>query len=198
MKLQKGYYFVNAMTQPNEIYPLDDLRIESGCDKWGVCDIFGTLSDELKQTVDSISVSERWSDQWEFPYPYKTPTHYRETTTSESPWSISQQFRGTAGTVRTVGTVGTVYRIPVYLSSDTTHHEIKKVIFHNPATIVLWEDGTKTVVKCQEGDTYSKEIGLAMCMLKKYMGNKGNFNEVFKKYCGGNEDEGTVADDKLL
>lgn len=60
--------------------------------------------------------------------------------------------------------------------------EIKDVIFNDPATIVLWEDGTKTVVKCQEGDTYSKELGLAMCISKKYLGNKGNFNEVFKKW----------------
>ena len=33
---------------------------------------------------------------------------------------------------------------------------IKKVIFNDPATIVLWDDGTKTVVKCSEGDTYSE------------------------------------------
>ena len=59
---------------------------------------------------------------------------------------------------------------------------IKKVIFNNPATVVIWEDGTKTVVKCQEGDTYSEELGLAMCISKKFFGNKGNFNEVFKKW----------------
>lgn len=59
---------------------------------------------------------------------------------------------------------------------------IKKVIFNDPATIVLWSDGTKTVVKCQDGDIYSKELGLAMCISKKYLGNKGNFNNVFKKW----------------
>ena len=59
---------------------------------------------------------------------------------------------------------------------------IKEVIFNDPATIVIWSDGTKTVVKCQPGDVYSKETGLALCIAKKYLGNKGNFNEVFKKY----------------
>ena len=59
---------------------------------------------------------------------------------------------------------------------------IKKVIFNNPATIVLWSDGTKTVVKCQEGDVYDPEKGLAMAISKKALGNKGNFNEVFKKW----------------
>ena len=60
--------------------------------------------------------------------------------------------------------------------------EIKKIIFNNPATIVYWEDGTKTIVKCGSGDTWDKEKGLAMCFVKKLLGNKGNFNEKIKKY----------------
>lgn len=60
--------------------------------------------------------------------------------------------------------------------------EIKNVVFNDPATIILWDDGTKTVVKCQEDDIYSKETGLALCIAKKALGNKGNFNEVFKKW----------------
>lgn len=60
--------------------------------------------------------------------------------------------------------------------------DIKKVIFNDPATIVIWSDDSKTVVKCQPNDTYNKETGLAMCIAKKYLGNKGNFNEVFKKW----------------
>ena len=59
---------------------------------------------------------------------------------------------------------------------------IKKVVFNDPATVVMWSDGTKTVVKCQPGDDYSKETGLALCIAKKYLGNKGNFNEVLKKW----------------
>ena len=62
---------------------------------------------------------------------------------------------------------------------------IEKVIFNKPATIVFWEDGDKTVVKCQDGDTYSKETGLAMCIAKKALGNKGNFNDVFKEWIPG-------------
>ena len=60
--------------------------------------------------------------------------------------------------------------------------KIQNVIFNDPATIVIWSDNTKTIVKCQEGDTYDKELGLAMCIAKKYLGNKGNFNDVFKKW----------------
>ena len=68
---------------------------------------------------------------------------------------------------------------------NTGNPGIKEVIFNNPATIVIWSDGTKTVVKCQEGDTYSEELGLAMCISKKYLGNKGNFNKIFKKWIPG-------------
>ena len=60
--------------------------------------------------------------------------------------------------------------------------EIKRVILHNPATIIFWADGTKTVVKCQDGDVYSPETGLAMCYMKKALGNKSNFNNTFKKH----------------
>jgi len=73
------------------------------------------------------------------------------------------------------------YVLPVF-PPITRNPDIEKVIFNNPATIVIWKDKTKTVVKCQEGDTYSPELGLAMCISKKYLGNKGNFNEVFKKW----------------
>jgi hypothetical protein len=59
---------------------------------------------------------------------------------------------------------------------------IKQVYFNKPVTVVLWADGTKTIVKCQEGDTYSKETGLAVAIAKKALGNKGNFNNVFKKW----------------
>ena len=62
--------------------------------------------------------------------------------------------------------------------------DIEKVIFNDPATIVYWKDGTKTVVKCQDGDVYDKEKGLAMCVAKKFFGNKGNFNKVFNKFIG--------------
>ena len=61
--------------------------------------------------------------------------------------------------------------------------EIKNVKFNGPATIVFWADGTKTVVKCQDGDDYSKEIGLAMCIVKKVFGNTSKYNDIFKKWC---------------
>lgn len=60
--------------------------------------------------------------------------------------------------------------------------KIKRVIFNDPATIVIWSDGTKTVVKCQPGDVYDQEKGLLLCIAKKHFGNKGNFNNELKKF----------------
>ena len=59
---------------------------------------------------------------------------------------------------------------------------INNVIFNDPATVVFWADGTKTVVKCQPGDTFNPETGLAMAITKKALGNKGNYCNVFHEW----------------
>lgn len=57
----------------------------------------------------------------------------------------------------------------------------KKVIFSGPATTILWTDGTKTTVKCSDEDMWTDEVGIAMCYLKKLLGNKGNYNNIFRE-----------------
>ena len=57
------------------------------------------------------------------------------------------------------------------ISSLPIDIKVTKVIYHNPATIVFWSDGTKTVVKCQEGDTYDPEKGFYIACAKKLFGN---------------------------
>ena len=64
---------------------------------------------------------------------------------------------------------------------------IRKVIFNDPATIVLWSDGTKTVVKCGPDDIFDKEKGLAMAIVKKMAGNDSRFHKVFKEWCKPDE-----------
>ncbi len=58
--------------------------------------------------------------------------------------------------------------------------EVKKAIFNDPATIVFWSDGTKTVVMCGKDDKYDPEKGLAMAFCKKVMGNSGRYYKMFK------------------
>lgn len=66
--------------------------------------------------------------------------------------------------------------------SQLCNLEIKKVLYKNPATIIYWSDGSKTVVKCQREDTYDPEKGLAMAILKKIKGNTGRYYNEFKKW----------------
>lgn len=44
-------------------------------------------------------------------------------------------------------------------------------------TLALWRDGTKTIVKCQSGDSFDAEKGIAMCFMKRYFRNPGWYNE---------------------
>ena len=60
--------------------------------------------------------------------------------------------------------------------------EIKNVIFNPPATIVFWNDGTKTVVKCQNDEAFDPEKGITMAFFKKMHGNKGHYFEEIKKW----------------
>ena len=47
--------------------------------------------------------------------------------------------------------------IKVPSQKQNAMNSITNVIFNNPATIVFWSDGTKTVVKCDERDEFYPE-----------------------------------------
>lgn len=59
--------------------------------------------------------------------------------------------------------------------------DIEKVVFNDPATIIIWGDGTKTVVKAQN-EPFDKEKGFVMACLKKMLGNDNTFNKEIKKW----------------
>lgn len=58
----------------------------------------------------------------------------------------------------------------------------EKVYFNDPVTVVIWNDGTKTIVRCSENDIYDPEKGLAMAFCKKMFGNDNTFKKHFKKW----------------
>ena len=60
---------------------------------------------------------------------------------------------------------------------------IKRVIFNEPYTIVIWANGEKTIVKAQDGEPYDKEKGLAMCFAKYALGNTCRYFDFFKEVC---------------
>jgi hypothetical protein len=70
----------------------------------------------------------------------------------------------------------------VKMEKTTMLPGIKNVIFSNPATIVFWADGTKTVVRCQEDETYDPEKGIAMAITKKALGNNYEYYNTIKHW----------------
>ena len=83
--------------------------------------------------------------------------------------------------------VGSLRKLP-------KHHKPRptKVICNDPATIVFFDDGTKTVTKAHDGDAYDRVVGIAFCCLRKALRNR-NFDryekpirKLVKKACGRN------------
>lgn len=65
---------------------------------------------------------------------------------------------------------------------DDFSNMIDHVLFNNPWTIIFWKSGQVTRVKCQAGDTYDKEKGFAIALLKGIFDNTNYFNTIFKKW----------------
>lgn len=59
---------------------------------------------------------------------------------------------------------------------------VSKVISNEAkgTTVIIWKDGTKTIVKCQDGEPFDAEKGIALCFMKKAYDNRGCYNDVFK------------------
>ena len=67
-----------------------------------------------------------------------------------------------------VSTDDTISISEEHLSYKKEKPTIKNVIFSGPATIVLWSDGDKTIVKKSDCEAeMDKEKGLAMAIIKK-------------------------------
>lgn len=59
--------------------------------------------------------------------------------------------------------------------------DVKKVIFSGPKTIVLWADGTKTIVSCGDSDTYDYYSGFCAAVVKKLFGSTTHAKKVLGK-----------------
>ncbi len=65
---------------------------------------------------------------------------------------------------------------------------IREVIFNDPATIVFWLDGTKTVVIKSDDDQWDPEKGLAMAVIKKYFGTNKEIKKIILELEGLEKD----------
>lgn len=76
--------------------------------------------------------------------------------------------------------LNSVYGANSVYMSEKAKDLIDRVIFHDPATIIYWKDGTKTVVKCKEGEKFDKAIGFVMALLKHESGK--DFHAILKEW----------------
>lgn len=84
----------------------------------------------------------------------------------------------------------TITSYKVIKGSPRPNDRINKVYFNKEkgTTCVIWDDGTKTIVRCAPCDTWDEEKALALCYMKRVLGNRGSFNETLKKYCYNSEE----------
>ena len=63
-------------------------------------------------------------------------------------------------------------------SEGITIPVVKRIVYHDPATIVFWQDGTKTVVKCMDGEPFEKYAGFCAALAKKVFGSTSKAKKV--------------------
>ena len=66
--------------------------------------------------------------------------------------------------------------------------DLVKAVYFNyekGATTVVWFDGMRTTVSCQNGEDFDEEKAIALCFMKRVFDNKGFFNNYMRKYIDG-------------
>lgn len=64
---------------------------------------------------------------------------------------------------------------------SNTSYIPKRIIVNGRATIVYWEDGTKTVVKCMEGTTPDVYSGFTAALAKRVYGSNTQIKKFLKE-----------------
>ena len=67
--------------------------------------------------------------------------------------------------------------IPMRCNCANPYHPVK-IIYNPPATIVFWEDGTKTVVKAMEGTVFNPYHGFTAALAKRVYGSSTRVNKI--------------------
>lgn len=154
-----------------------------------------TMYESLKKTIDSkvkdgLEDKNFWNIFWIDEYGFSHP----RTATTYSSGCILINNIDRVNTIDTSIIDDLVKEAREYVSHTSLKErnnikmpKIKEVIFNNPATIIYWRDGTKTVVKCQPEDTYDKEKGFIAACMKKICGNDNTFNKIINEWCNNSE-----------
>lgn len=60
-----------------------------------------------------------------------------------------------------------------------------RIVFNPPATIVFWKDGTKTVVKCAEGEKFDPYTGFCYAFTEHFLGSISHIKKLCQKSSTG-------------
>lgn len=71
---------------------------------------------------------------------------------------------------------------------------VSKIIFNPPATIVFWEDGTKTVAKCSAEDEFSEYYGFLAALGKKVYESNSQIKKLIDKKAEWHENKKNKKD----
>lgn len=74
-----------------------------------------------------------------------------------------------------------IYHDPEYVPPMWGIPDIDRVVFSDPATIVFWEDGTKTVVKCAKDQTFERYAGFIAACAKKMFGSTSRAKAIMEE-----------------
>lgn len=157
------------------IYP--GLTIEYGCENYGLLSIYVIAGYNGFYCKRVFHLDSMINDDTTFEYIRNAMEKIR--------YEVIEKGEERRKTLNSVYGTGCIISRP-HIDLSTWHPYMpkpKKIILNDPATIILWSDNTKTIVKKNSKDKkFDPEKGIALCYMKKALGNKGNYNNVFKDW----------------
>lgn len=70
---------------------------------------------------------------------------------------------------------------------------VKKIIYNEPATIVFWGDGSKTVVKCMKDQPFNPYHGFTAALAKHIYGSSSAVNEMVDAFAFSTSEDKPIA-----
>ena len=99
--------------------------------------------------------------------------------------------------IGTYKTMNSTY--PTMMATIIRHNlEPKKIIFNGRTTIVLWNDGTKSMSTCSPNDYFDEQIGFSVCLLKKMFGKKVYGKRLYERMLSRAEHQVTSKNENEL
>ena len=87
--------------------------------------------------------------------------------------------------IRTTCTINDLYPYETVENKSVCLEDPDRIIFNPPATIVFWKDGTKTVVKCAEGEKFDPYTGFCYAFTERFLGSISHIKKLCQKSSTG-------------